>query len=79
MMEKCSPGEDTPLYGWYDTMGNKYITVIDTSNNNKTVRMEMIKDYGSCTKLCQENGKNNADAKPADDLANTRLRSFLKS
>ena len=78
-MEKSLVGEDTPLYGWYDTMGNKYITIIDSSNNNETIRLEMIKDYGSCAKLCEEKRKNEGDPKPVVCFANSRLRSFLRS
>ena len=78
MNKKCFGGEDTPLYGWYDTMGNKFITIISTTND-KMMKMKMIKDYGSCVELCKRKSKNHAKLKPLDLSANSSLISFLDS
>ena len=77
-MEKGGRGESTPLYGWYDAMGNKYVSIIDTTKKNKAVRLEMIKDYGTCAKHQEEKIKS-SESSEQRSLGNTRFRSLLKS
>ena len=43
---KVSEEEDMPLYGWGDELGNKYVSIIDTTNHKK--RLGHIRDYGAC-------------------------------